>query len=160
AWLAALVLAGLALAPSAASANTLTFNFNPVNTFSGTAPAGSLTATFTDLGNGDVSLLLTSNLAAGENLDPGKAFYFNFDPSEDATALSFTLTGNPGFSQASSVMTTNNPNDNNFKADGDGHYSILFTYSSGTKAFTTGESQTYDVHSTAGPIGVSDFDFL
>jgi len=149
----------LALAPSAAFADMLNFNFDPVNTFSGTAPSGTLTAQFTDLAGGDVQLVLSSSLAAGENLDPGKAWYFNFDPSKDARNLSFTLTGNTNFGEAAVVLTTNNPKDPAFKADGDGHYDILFTYSSSTKAFVSGESQTYTIHSSAGAITVNDFDF-
>jgi hypothetical protein len=36
---------------------------------------------------------------------------------------------------------------------------ILFTYTMSTKAFTTGESQTYDIGTTSGTIAAADFDF-
>ncbi|MFZ0931349.1 MAG: VPLPA-CTERM sorting domain-containing protein [Syntrophobacteraceae bacterium] len=143
----------LFMAPKAAEAS-YTLNFDPTNTFSGTAPAGSLTATFTDV-TGGVQLTVTSSLATGENLDPGKALYFNFNPSKDSSLgdLSFALTGNTGFSQQSTVET----GADSFKADGDGYYDIEFTYTPSTKAFTTGESQTYLIKDSGGSITASDF---
>lgn len=131
-------------------------SFLPGNTFSGTAPVGSVTASFTDVSPGVVQLVITSNLAAGENLDPGKALYFNINPSKDSILgnLSFALTGDTmGFSQAAVVSTVADA----FKADGDGKYDILFTFHSSTKAFTTGESQTYLITTTSGTISASDF---
>jgi len=50
--------------------------------------------------------------------------------------------------------------DDTFKPDGDGQMDILFTYGSATKAFTTGESQTYLITDSAGSLAPSDFDFL
>jgi hypothetical protein len=154
---------GLVLMPGLASAGTLEFDFLPANTFSGTAPAGSLTAVFTDNGDGTVNLKITSSLATGENLDPGKALYLNFKGDgavTNATKLSFSLVSNTNFSQAATVLTTSKEKDMNFKADGDGHYDILFTYTSSTKAFTNGEIQTYKISSTAGSISASDFNEL
>jgi hypothetical protein len=129
-------------------------SFDPSNTFSGTAPAGSITADFTDVAGG-VQLVITSNLAAGENLDPGKALYFNVNPSKDSILqnLSFTLTGNTNFNQQATVMT----GADSFKADGDGYYDINFTFNTSTKAFTTGESQTYKITTSSGTISASDF---
>ena len=82
------------------------FDFLPTNTFSGTAPAGTLTADFQNVAGG-VQLTITSSLASGENLDPGKALYLNINPADDASlgSLSFSLTANTGFSQAAIVMT-------------------------------------------------------
>jgi hypothetical protein len=99
--------------------------------------------------------VITSNLAAGENLDPGKALYFNVNPSKDSILqnLSFTLTGNTNFNQQATVMT----GADSFKADGDGYYDINFTFNTSTKAFTTGESQTYKITTSSGTISASDF---
>jgi hypothetical protein len=159
----ALVLGLLAFAPGKASAD-LTLNFDPASTFSGTSPTGNLTATFTDgtgVNAGKVILTITSHLGTNqgtqENLDPHDALYFNFNPAKTVTDLSFSLTANTGFSQASSVME----DENEFKADGvGGFYDILFTYSPSTKAFTNGESQTYLIGYTGGSISSSDFDFF
>ena len=38
-----------------------------------------------------------------------------------------------------------------------GYYDINFTYLSATKAFTNGESQTYLITDSSGPISASDF---
>jgi hypothetical protein len=103
-------------------------------------------------------LVITSNLASGENLDPGKALYLNFEkgsPTQatDLAALTFMLTANTGFSQAASVQK----GVNSFKPDGDGTFDILFTYSPSTKAFTTGQSQTYLI--TGNSVTSADFNF-
>lgn len=129
-------------------------SFDPSNTFSGTAPAGSLTADFTDVAGG-VQLVITSNLASGENLDPGKALYFNVNPSDDSilSKLSFALIGNTNFNQQAAVLT----GADSFKADGDGYYDINFTFTPSTKAFTPGESQTYKITTTSGTISANDF---
>ena len=130
------------------------FDFLPTNTFSGTAPVGTLSADFQNVAGG-VQLTITSSLASGENLDPGKALYLNINPADDASlgSLSFSLTANTGFSQAAIVMTGADA----FKPDGDGKMDILFTYAPSTKAFTTGESQTYAITGIAG-LTAADFD--
>jgi len=132
-----------------ASADTL--NFDPANTWSGTAPGGSLSAAFTDVAGG-VQLVIDSNLGAGENLDPNKALYLNISDSSLLSTLAFTLTANTGFSQAATVLT----GENAYRPDGDGYMDILFTYDSATKAFTNGESQTYLITGGAGLVA-SDF---
>jgi hypothetical protein len=144
----------LALACAPAAFADVTFSFLPTNTFSGTAPAGTLTATLSDVVGG-VQLVITSSLGAGENLDPGKALYLNLDPTLDPTKLAFALTANTGFSQAATVMT----GEDAFKPDGDGLFDILFTYGSSTKAFTTGESQTYLISGITG-LTAANFNFL
>lgn len=144
----------LLLAASSAYAGSYTYTFDPVSTFSGTAPTGSLTASLTDVAGG-VELVITSSLATGENLDPGNALFLNFDPTKASalSSLSFSLTANTGFSQAASVQT----GENLFKADGDGSFDIKFSYESSTKAFTNGQSQTYLISGSS--ISVNDFIF-
>jgi hypothetical protein len=155
----------------AARASDITLVFEPTNTFSGTAPGGPATSTilsaeFKDVAGG-VQLILTSNLAAGENLDPGKtvanqrsgAWYFNFNPMKDSLIaghnLTFTLTNNPDGLLGSAVSQGADA----FKADGDGFYDYLFTYQNGTKPFTTGQTQTWLItdSSLTTPISAVDF---
>ena len=150
-WFVALVV-GVTVNFTGNAKADFTLDFVPGNTFSGTPAAGSLTATFSDV-SGGVQLTLASNLAAGENLDPGASWYFNFNPAKTVTNLSFGLHSNVGFSQAASVST----GEDSFKADGDGYYDILFTYSPSTKAFQNGQSQTYLITSTD---AISSSDFL
>jgi hypothetical protein len=147
----------LTLGAAPAAADSITFSFDPINTFSGTAPTGPLTATFSDVG-GDVQLVLTSNLGTGENLAANEAFDFNLNPSIDSILgnLSFALQSNTGFSQAATVLTSRNA----YKADGDGYYDISFTYTPGTMAFTNGQSQTYLITTSSGSISASDFNFF
>jgi len=149
-----LVLGIMLLLSFAAEPAPAALSYDPANTFSGTAPAGSLTADFTDVAGG-VQLVITSNLAAGENLDPTKALYFNFNPAKDSILqnLSFSLIANANFSQAATVATA----PDGFKADGDGYYDINFTYTAATKAFITGESQTYFITDSKGAISAGDF---
>lgn len=138
----------------------LIVSFNPSNTYSGTAPAGSLTLDFSNVGTNEVQLVIGfpastgSALGSGENLDPGKAIYLNFDKPNIVSDLKFTLQSNSGFGQASSVQFGSfEPGSYN------ANYPILMTYSPGTKAFTTGESQTYLITLTGpGSFSASDFD--
>jgi hypothetical protein len=99
-----------------------------------------LSADFTDVAGG-VQLTITSSLASGENVDPGNALFLNSNPVKtgDLAFLTFALTANTGFSQAATVAT----GEDMFMADGDGKYDIMFNYTASTKAFTTGQSQTY-----------------
>jgi len=146
----------LFVAAGTAHAGSLDFSFLPTNTFSGTAPAGTLTAEFTDVAANQVQLVITSNLATGENIDPAHALYLNLDPADSALlgTLNFSLTANTGFSQAAAVSQ----GEDAYKPDGDGLTDILFTYAPGTKRFTTGESQTYLITGTG--LVASDFNFL
>jgi hypothetical protein len=127
-----LVAIALAFGVSAAGSARadLTFNFLPTNTFSGTAPAGTLTATFSDVGTNQVQLVISSNLASGENVQANNGFYFNFNPAKapaELAKLTFALTsfGPPGspFSQQANVAQ----GEDAFKADGDGNYDINMT---------------------------------
>ena len=64
------------------------------DTFSGTAPAGWISAAFTNV-TGGVSLTLTSHLAAGEFVLPGDGFYFNLNPADNVQNLLFSLSRIP-----------------------------------------------------------------
>lgn len=148
-----LLIAFLLLMPMVVFGASTSLSFYPVNTFSGTAPVGSLTASFTDV-TGGVELVINSSLASGENLDPS-ALYFNFNPDKATllTNLSFAISSNTNFIQQATVNT----GINEYRADGDGLYDILFTYLPSTKAFTSGQSQTYTITTSSGSIVATDF---
>jgi hypothetical protein len=83
----------------------------------------------------------------------------NFDPnrSSELADLGFTYQSSTGgFTDQSTVLTGSN----SFKADGDGSYDILFTYTTTNKPFQGSVSQTYLITDSAGTIHSSDFDFL
>lgn len=125
--------------------------FSPADTFSGTPPAGSITATFTNAGVDTVSLSIVSALAPGEFVLPGDGFYFNLRPTMDPTALNFlTVTG---------PVTTFSTGVNAFKPDGDGKMDLNFTFSPpNLKAFEGGDTATYTL--TGVGLDESDFNFL
>jgi hypothetical protein len=82
----------------------------------------------------------------------GKGWYFNFNPAEDATALSFNLLSGEG---ADSVLLGTDA----FKADGDGYFDIQFKWSaSGDGRFTGGETAVYQI--TGAGLSAEDFAFL
>jgi hypothetical protein len=150
-----IALAALACTPALSRADSL--YFLPANTFSGTAPGGTLSVDF-EPGPSTNQLIMTivSNLATGENLDPHAAVYLNINPARSSYLgnLTFTLQSNIGFSQASTV----NQGEDNFKADGDGFYDLTMTYSPGTKAFLKGQSQTYLISAPSGDsLSTTDF---
>jgi hypothetical protein len=156
-----LLLGGALALPPGLRADIVAFDFLPANTYSGTAPAGSLTVTLTDVAGG-VQLVLTSNLAPGENVAAKDGFFLNVTSNVDPTSLNFKLTSSTGFSTPAEVSTSRTGNDGGaskagFKAGPDGYFNIEMTYNltGGTKAFTTGESQTYLI--TGGGITADDF---
>jgi hypothetical protein len=143
----------LCVVGGAAYADTL--SFNPGNTFSGTAPTGSLTATFTDVPGG-VQLVITSNLASGERVaTKNDGFFFNIDPAASSllSHLSISLTSFTGFSSTPNALATG---EDAFKADGDGNYDINLTWAD-QGGFTNGQSQTLKITTNSGSISASEF---
>jgi len=138
----------LTLAIWSTSVSADSVSFLPSNTWSGTAAAGSLTIDYEPVAgfSNELTMTISSSLASGENVDPGKAFYLAINPAKNSYLpdLTFTLQSNSGFSQAASVSTGADA----FKADGGDSYDILMTYTPGTKAFTTNQSQTYLITAT------------
>ena len=130
-----------------ANATTLTFGLD--YEFSGaTAPEGTepwITATFNDATGNENTVNLTMNalnLVGTEFID---AWYFNFDPNLDPTYLTFSSTN---------VST----GANDFKADGDGYFDILFDFPESGNRFTGGESVVYAITYPI-PINVYSFNF-
>ncbi len=148
----------LAVAPAYGA--TLTFGLD--TEFSGgTAPGGTapwVVATFDDSFGGANTVRLTMTtpqLAGSENVE---GWYFNFDPLLDPTDLTFTAIDNTA-SVPNNILT----GVDQFKADGDGLYDILFDFppppgSMGAR-FTAGETVIYDITYTSA-IDVSSFDFF
>lgn len=144
-------LLALALAAALPAHATFELQFSPADTFSGTPPAGSITAAFTTVGVDTVQLTITSNLAAGEFVLPSDGFYFNLDPTLNPLALTFTTVTGPSTTLSTGV--------NAFKPDGDGLMDINLTFSPPSlKAFETGDTATY-LLSMAG-LTEDDFNFL
>jgi len=153
-----------------ASANAATLTLGLDVEFSGATPPASgttpwVTATFDDSFGGPnttVRLTMTAdNLTGNENLE---LFHFNFDPSLDPNALTFTAVDN------SASNPENGKGDNGiftgvnaFMANGDGNYDIVFNFppppGAGGNRFTSGESVIYDITYTSA-IDVNSFNFL
>lgn len=138
------------LACGVAQAAMVTLNIDQPFSYTGTAPTGSITATFTDI-TGGVQLKIDNNLSAGESIDE---LYFNINPSKDSIlkSLIFTLVTNNSKIEAATVPTSSA---DKFSADGGGYYDINLSYSTSLKDFLPGVSQTYTI-SGAG-ITASDF---
>jgi hypothetical protein len=152
----ALLAASLPIAQNANAAGTL-FSFD--TDFSGlsTPPAGPgpwTTATFLDVAPGTVDLTIDNiGLSSGEFIS---GLYFNLNPLDDATGLTFNLLGTLG----TFAVPTISLGRDDFKADGDGKYDILFGFgtASGT-TFTVGNSITFRITGIAG-LTAADFNFL
>ena len=140
---------------SAAGAATLSFQFNFV--FSGIAPVGSTpwaSAVFTDVGTNLVRLELDAGgLTGPENV---KQAYFNLDPALDPASLTIGFVqGDPG-TQATNISM----GANQFMADGDGKFDLLFNFSPGS-GFDAGESAVYELsYAGSGVVSAASFDFL
>ncbi|WP_319410200.1 PEP-CTERM sorting domain-containing protein [uncultured Desulfosarcina sp.] len=70
----------------------------------------------------------------------GKGWYFNFDPLKTLDLTFAFVSGNDA-----DLVTTGV---NNFKADGDGSYDILFGWDKSNGALTAGQTSVYDITST------------
>lgn len=133
-----------ALAALAWSAGDATADFTIVmdNNYNGTAPSGSPpwgTATFTDVGAGQVRLTMTNLLQSSSEFIPD-SWFFNFDPARNAsTDLTFTFQSG----QAAQSISTGI---NNSEPPGQGgDFDIAFTFETSNNAnrFTSGETSVY-----------------
>ena len=146
------------LAPLSGRGQAFYYNFGDV--FTGDGPVSSdrpwVTALFQTISPGTVELTLSArSLTASENVDQ---FYFNLDPSFDPTSLNFAFVGTTGAVDLPAVSI----GVNQFKADGDGKYDILFDFiNGGTDAnrFTQGDSVVMDI-TGIGSLTADDFKFM
>ena len=129
------------------------------NVFSGQStppaqPGPWVSATFVDVSAGAVRLTVTNvGLSSGEFLS---GLYFNLNPADNVTNLSFGLVSSNG----SFALPTISQATDNFKADGDGKYDILLSFgtANGT-TFTVNDSVTYLITGISNLVA-SDFDYL
>lgn len=123
-----------------ARAGIITMDLN--HTFSGIGPASGvlpwLNAQFDDHGSlGSVTITLSASHLTGTEYVSG--WYVNLDPAMDPTALVFSAPVKTGAFDDPSVGTGVNA----YKADGDGHFDILFgfaTYDGAPTRFGAGDS--------------------
>ena len=136
-----------------AHAEGAAFEFNLDTLFSGFSPESATTpwlrATVEDAGVDTVSLKLeTLNLVDAEFV---REWYFNFNPDKDPDILSFAHVSGV---DADMVET----GDDEFQADGDGKFDILFTFPpSGAGRFTGGLESMWTITGTG--ITAADFNF-
>lgn len=154
----AMLLAAVAASPLQAA--TVTFNYDQsFGAVSPDGPAPWATAVFDDGGTAG-SVTLTMSVAASVNLADVTQMYFNLDPFLDPTSLMFARTGGTGPTAANTSIQTGV---DNFQADGDGQYDILFDFPPppGQQAgrFNSGEFLTYDI-TGIGTLTANDFNFL
>jgi hypothetical protein len=128
--------------------------------FSGaTAPSSTppwVVVAMDDFGSsGSVEMTVTApGLSASENI---LSLYMNLAPSLDPNDLTFSLDAK---SRAAMTTPTIETGVNDFKADGDGRYDILFTFASGgpPQTFVNGDSITYTL-SGIPTLDVNSFNF-
>jgi hypothetical protein len=147
----------MVLAWSGASRADVVFEFDPVNTFSGNAPTGTLSATFSDV-SGGVQLVITSNLGSGENVaTKNDGFYFNVEPGLAALGhMSISLVSFVGFNSTPSLAQ----GEDLFKPDGTGGlYDLNLTWAK-QGGFTNGQSETLLITTSSGTISAADFNYL
>jgi hypothetical protein len=131
------------------------FIFN--TTFSGTSPSGSgpwMDVVFHDLGSGSVSVTISNSGLQGSEFISG--LYLNLNTNLNPGSLSFNLTGGNDPAAAAQIST----GVDQFKADGDGLYDILFAFpTTGSSRFGVGDSLVYQI---SGPpaLNVLDFDYM
>ncbi|MBN1443934.1 MAG: PEP-CTERM sorting domain-containing protein [Planctomycetes bacterium] len=127
-FLAVLVAVGLAVGGSSLQAETVSYKIYCEFSESGSSLAeGSyLLATFTDTGDGVVTLTIDATHLAGSNplgdTEHLKALYLNLDPSVDASTLEFTIGGSEVPEDFVSMGLSS------LKADGDGYFDVLFDF--------------------------------
>jgi hypothetical protein len=147
------------LATVASAHADLIMHFDPANTFSGTAPQGSLTADFHTVSAGQVTLTLSTQLMGSEFVLPSDGFYFNLDPTINPSSITNPLTvfNAPQSVGGATLLTGTNA----FKPDGDGlmDLQIIFDPSS-AKALSAGSGSI--VLTLVGPSTLTEnsFNFL
>lgn len=130
------------------------------NNFSGTSPAGPAPWTklvFQDVGLGpSATVNVTFSTVGLTGSEFVSELYLNLDPALDPTKLTITQTdGTPGVAPAAISTGVNQ-----FKADGDGKYDVLFTFAlSDAGRLTQGDFLAYQF-SYPGGLNALAFDFF
>lgn len=96
--------------------------------------------------------LTSSEFLQGNGSGANGGIFFNLNPNDDPTSLTFTLE-----SESANFGTYINTGENAFKADGDGKYDIVFDFS--THLFAGGASFSYLISGVTG-LTANDFAYL
>jgi hypothetical protein len=153
--LGAIALAAAFTSPSALGTG---FVYQFDNSFSGPAPTGPapwVEATFQDTSQGVLLSVDNGGLAGGDFLSQ---LYLNINPADNAKIanLTFTLEGSTMGVAAPTIQTAADQ----FKADGDGLYDILFNFATASSGrFGAGDTITYLISGIPG-LSSADFQFL
>jgi hypothetical protein len=116
------------------------------------SPSRAVTAVYL-FGNVSSETAPTSpNLTGSENLSE---LFFNLDPSLNPLNLNFSYVGGGGGFTLPVIST----GVDQFKADGDGKYDILFAFGEGQSAFAAGQYVAYQISGIPG-LTASDFAYL
>jgi hypothetical protein len=150
------------LSPTKSSAASgITYQFD--NEFSsGTPPTGPapwITATIQTSTPGTVLLTVANNGLVGSEFLSG--FYLNLNPNFNPLNLSISYISSAGSFLIPSIASgTIERGIDNFKADGDGKYDVLFDFStSNGSTFGAGESVTYQISGISG-LTADDFAYF
>lgn len=158
AFAVALCLSCLMALKITAVAGDFIYEFN--DAYSGAIPASPLRpwveAMFQTVTPGTVRLTITNlHLTGSENVDQ---LYFNLNPADQPSKLSFKLVAESGAFNTPKIST----GVNRFKAGSDGNYDVLFQFSTGgtgNNRFTENESVTYYITGISN-LTASDFSYL
>ena len=150
-----MVVLALWIHPAAATAAGVLYQFNDVFSYSGSvsSPAEAapwIDATFQDSANGVLLTVDNPGLTGGEFVSE---LYLNLNPIDNVKSLNFTPVSGSSGVNAPTIQT----GEDAYKADGDGKYDILFTFStSNSGRFGAGDSLTYLI---SGVTGLTSADF-
>lgn len=130
----------LFVAPSVATADTVTFNLNTKFDLDNPGPSVTgPTAVFTDIGANEVQLTLS--FANSDTSLKAFEWYFNFTGNLSTLAIEH----DSGLNAVTSGIKSNE-----FKADGDGFFDILLGFDSGdSNAFNPGDTATFTFSGTS-----------
>ena len=143
------------ICPTTANATGVLYQFNDVFSYSGvvSSPAGPapwVDATFQDTASGVLLTVNNLGLSSGEFLSE---LYLNLNPVDTVTNLTFALVSGTSGVNAPTIQA----GEDGYKADGDGKYDILLSFStSNSGRFGAGDSLTCLI---AGITGLSATDF-
>lgn len=133
AFVALICIVALSASARTARASSITYDIDYAFSGSGT---GSVQATFTDVGSGQVQLTMQVN---STSLSGGYAsgWYFNLDPALDASNLAIA------YGSGIQALSPIGQQTDAFKADGDGFFDVLFDFSTASQNLSPGQFSTY-----------------
>jgi hypothetical protein len=137
--------------------HALDYDYRFNTTFSGAGPSGPgpwVDAFFHDTSSGSVSLIVSNNGLSGSEFISG--LYLNLNTNFSATSLSFHFIGGSVSSCPIDILTGRDQ----FKADGDGKYDILFDFDTALgHRFAAGDYLEYQITGIPS-LTALDFEYL